>query len=149
MRSIACEHRRRRPWNWRLTNHLEADPAGKPGSRRIRVDLWPSADFVNVGVRGDASELSGVRTEEFGSHAGEKEEVRFVDAVAAVMDRRMETDARIVVLGEDVHRLKGGTNGATKGLVEKYPDRILGTPISENAFAGLGGEWHSTAASVP
>jgi 2-oxoisovalerate dehydrogenase E1 component len=38
-----------------------------------------------------------------------------------------------------VHRLKGGTNGATKGLVEKYPDRILGTPISENAFAGLGG----------
>jgi 2-oxoisovalerate dehydrogenase E1 component len=118
---------------------LEADPAGKPGSRRIRVDLWPSADFVNVGVRGDASELSGVRTEELTTHTGEKEEVRFVDAVAAVMDRRMETDARIVVLGEDVHRLKGGTNGATKGLVEKYPDRILGTPISENAFAGLGG----------
>ncbi|MEN9910481.1 MAG: hypothetical protein RLZZ441_49, partial [Actinomycetota bacterium] len=118
---------------------LEADPAGKPGARRIRPDLWPSADFVNVGVRGDASELSGVRTEEFATYTGKKEEVRFVDAVAAVMDRRMETDARIVVLGEDVHRLKGGTNGATKGLVEKYPDRILGTPISENAFAGLGG----------
>jgi 2-oxoisovalerate dehydrogenase E1 component len=118
---------------------LEADPAGKPGSRRIRAELWPSADFVNVGVRGDASELTGARTEEFASHTGEKEEVRFVDAVAAVMDRRMETDSRIVVLGEDVHRLKGGTNGATKGLVEKYPNRILGTPISENAFAGLGG----------
>jgi 2-oxoisovalerate dehydrogenase E1 component len=36
-----------------------------------------------------------------------------------------------------VHRLKGGTNGATRGLSEKYPDRILGTPISENAFTGI------------
>jgi len=50
----------------------------------------------------------------------------------------MEKDKRIVVLGEDVHKLKGGTNGATKGL-ERHEGRILGTPISENAFAGLGG----------
>lgn len=118
---------------------LIADPDGKPGARKIREELWPSVDFVNVGVRGDASELQGARTEELETHPGAKEEVRFVDAVAAVMDRRMETDSRIVVLGEDIHRLKGGTNGATKGLVEKYPERILGTPISENAFAGLGG----------
>jgi 2-oxoisovalerate dehydrogenase E1 component len=51
----------------------------------------------------------------------------------------METDSRIVILGEDIHRLNGGTNGATKGLAAKYPGRVLGTPISENAFAGLGG----------
>jgi 2-oxoisovalerate dehydrogenase E1 component len=42
-------------------------------------------------------------------------------------------------MGEDVHRLNGGTNGATRGLSEAFPDRVLGTPISENAFAGLGG----------
>jgi 2-oxoisovalerate dehydrogenase E1 component len=51
----------------------------------------------------------------------------------------METDEGIVVMGEDVHRLKGGTNGATKRAIEQFPDRVLGTPISENAFAGLGG----------
>jgi 2-oxoisovalerate dehydrogenase E1 component len=51
----------------------------------------------------------------------------------------METDDRVMVMGEDVHRLKGGTNGATRGLAERFPDRVLGTPISENAFAGLGG----------
>ena len=51
----------------------------------------------------------------------------------------MGEDPRIVVLGEDVHRLKGGTNGATKGLSTAFPERVLGTPISENAFAGLGG----------
>jgi 2-oxoisovalerate dehydrogenase E1 component len=64
---------------------------------------------------------------------------KFIDAVWRVMDRRMGSDSRIVVLGEDVHRLSGGTNGATKGLAAKYPGRLLGTPISENAFVGLGG----------
>ena len=51
----------------------------------------------------------------------------------------METDAAIVVLGEDVHRVRGGTNGATRGLRERFPGRVLGTPISENAFSGLAG----------
>ena len=55
------------------------------------------------------------------------------------MARRMETDESVVVLGEDVNGLKGGTNGATKRPLELFPDRVLGTPISENAFAGLGG----------
>lgn len=32
-----------------------------------------------------------------------------------------------------------GTNGATKGLDEYGENRLVGTPISENAFAGLGG----------
>lgn len=73
---------------------LEADPDGKPGARKIRAELWPSTDFVNVGVRGDAAELNGARTAELATHTGAKEEVRFVDAVAAVMDRRMETDSR-------------------------------------------------------
>ena len=118
---------------------VEQDPDGKPGVRRIRPDLWPEPSFVDVGVRGDLSELSGARTQERSDYTGELIEVRFVDAVADVMDRNMSADDRILVLGEDIHRLKGGTNGATKGLAEKFPDRILGTPISENAFTGLGG----------
>lgn len=109
------------------------------GKRRIRPELWPDVNFVNVGVRGDASELSGARIVEPSSYTGATETSKFVDAIAAVLDRRMETDSRIVILGEDIHRLNGGTNGATKGLSKKYPDRILGTPISENAFVGLGG----------
>nr|WP_284290017.1 hypothetical protein [Angustibacter aerolatus] len=65
--------------------------------------------------------------------------MRFIDAVADVMARRMQTDPTVVVMGEDVHRLNGGTNGATRGLKDAFPDRVLGTPISENAFTGLGG----------
>jgi 2-oxoisovalerate dehydrogenase E1 component len=117
---------------------LEPDPEQR-GKRRIIPSLWPDPDFVNVGVRGDASELAGVRTLEPTDYSGEVETTKFVEAVAAVMDRRMEQDERIIVLGEDVHRLNGGTNGATKGLAKKFDGRVLGTPISENAFAGLGG----------
>lgn len=117
---------------------LEADPE-KEGRRRIRPDLWPDPEFVDVGVRGDLSELAELRALEPLTDDRARDEVKFVDAVAGVMERRMGDDPRIIVLGEDVHRLKGGTNGATKGLFTAYPDRVLGTPISENAFAGLGG----------
>ncbi len=116
----------------------EPDPDAT-GKRRIRPELWPDVNFVNVGVRGDASELVGARVLEPAQFAGATEPKKFVEAVAAVMDRRMDNDDRIIILGEDVHRLNGGTNGATKGLSKKFPDRVLGTPISENAFAGLGG----------
>ena len=45
---------------------VEPDPApgAKVGARRIRPELWPDPAFVNVGVRGDLSELAGARTAE-------------------------------------------------------------------------------------
>ena len=118
---------------------LEDDPADA-GSRRIVPSLWPDPGFVDIGVRGDATELEAWHAFPAPDDEQGWRDTVFVDAVAAVMDRRMETDPRIVVLGEDVHRLAGGTNGATKGLFKKYgADRVIGTPISENAFVGLGG----------
>ncbi len=117
----------------------EGDP-DNPGRQRIRPELWPDPAVVDTGIRGDASELAGLHTREPQTWEGPWREVKFVDAVAETMDRRMAEDSRIVVLGEDVHRLSGGTNGATKGLVKKYgPDRVMGTPISENGFFGLAG----------
>jgi 2-oxoisovalerate dehydrogenase E1 component len=117
---------------------LEPDPDGKPGQRRIKPDEWPDPAWVDVGVRGDLSELGSAPV--VGDESSVKvEEMKFIDAVATVMGRRMETDDGIVVMGEDVHRLNGGTNGATRGLLERFPGRVLGTPISENAFAGLAG----------
>jgi 2-oxoisovalerate dehydrogenase E1 component len=118
---------------------LEPAPGGKPGQRRIKAAAWPDSTFVDAGVRGDLSELDGSRYEEPATFSGKLEERRFIDVVSDVIGRRMETDERIVVMGEDVNRLKGGTNGATKRALEVAPDRVLGTPISENAFAGLGG----------
>lgn len=107
--------------------------------RVIRESLWPKPEFVDVGVRGDLSEFRDCRFEEQSEYKGQTSNVRFIQAVSGVMQRRMEQDDSIILLGEDIHKLKGGTNGATRGLAEQFSDRVLGTPISENAFAGLAG----------
>jgi 2-oxoisovalerate dehydrogenase E1 component len=100
--------------------------------RAILASAWPDPAF-EVGIRGDLSELDGSRHEEADGFSAER---RFIDVVSDSLDRRLNSDSRVVVLGEDVHRLKGGTNGATKAAVERSPDRVPGTPISENAFTG-------------
>ncbi len=133
-----CARRRRRRCAPRSASCSRPIPRTR-ASAASSPTLWPEPEFVDVGLRGDASELADARTLDPATEATDMTPSKFVDAVAAVMGRRMEQDERIVVLGEDVHRLSGGTNGATKGLAARFPDRVLGTPISENAFAGLAG----------
>ncbi|MDQ2812955.1 MAG: thiamine pyrophosphate-dependent enzyme [Actinomycetota bacterium] len=118
---------------------LEPVPGGKPDERRIKAAEWPDPAFVDVGVRGDLTEFAGAPIADRADFRGPGEEIKFIDAVAGVMARRMSQDERIVIMGEDIHRLNGGTNGATKGLAQAYPGRVLGTPISENGFTGLAG----------
>jgi 2-oxoisovalerate dehydrogenase E1 component len=117
----------------------EPVPGGKPGQRQIRQSEWPDPSFVDVGIRGDLSEFDDAPLTDRDTFTGEIADRSFIEVVSEVMGAAMDGDDRIVVLGEDVHRLSGGTNGATKGLKDKYPDRILGTPISENAFSGMAG----------
>ena len=118
---------------------IEDDP-DNAGRRRIVPALWPDPAVVDTGIRGDASELEGLPADEPDREAGTWTDIKFVDAIAAAMERRMAADERIIVMGEDVHRLSGGTNGATKGLFARFgADRVIGTPISENAFFGLAG----------
>lgn len=119
-------------------NLLEADPAGQ-GTQRFRPELWPDASLIDTGIRGDLSEFTGVDFKEAKDFAGKTVTKKFVDVVAAVMGRRMEQDDSIVVMGEDVHKMSGGPRGATKGLKDAFPDRVLGTPISEAGFTGLAG----------
>ncbi|GAA2205458.1 alpha-ketoacid dehydrogenase subunit alpha/beta [Nonomuraea monospora] len=128
---------------------LEPLPGGTPGRRRIRPGQWPDPGFAHVGVRGDLAEFGGARLADRDTFTGELTERKFIDAVSGVMARRMRADPSIVVLGEDVHRLNGGTNGATRGLKEAFPDRVLGTPISENAFTGLAGGIASDGRCTP
>lgn len=118
---------------------FEPLPGGKPGQQRAILAEWPDPDFADVGIRGDLKEFDDAPIADIDNFTGNLEKRRFIDVVAAVMHRRMETDDGIVVMGEDIHRLNGGTNGATRGLKDVFPDRVLGTPISENAFVGLGG----------
>jgi 2-oxoisovalerate dehydrogenase E1 component len=107
--------------------------------RKIRPALWPDRAFVDVGLRGNLPAHDPATIAEEASFTGPLVERKFVDAIADGLHRRFATDPRLILLGEDIHRLKGGTNGATRGLAEAFPGRVLGTPISEAAFAGLAG----------
>ncbi len=46
---------------------------------------------------------------------------------------------RLYLLGEDVADPYGGAFKITKGLSTAYPDRVLTTPLSENAIVGVAG----------
>lgn len=107
--------------------------------RKVRAELWPDVKFRDFGLRGDLSEFKGARFEEQETFTGKLGETKFIESVSAVMNRRMETDERIFCIGEDIHKLRGGTNGATKGLAQRFPDRIVPTPIAELGFSGLAG----------
>ena len=50
---------------------VEPDTGARPGARRIRPQLWPDPAFVNVGIRGDLSELADARTVEQRDFTGE------------------------------------------------------------------------------
>lgn len=70
------------------------------------------------------------------------------EALNEAMHREMERDARVFVCGEDVSGGAGGTSGereasggifgVTSGLLPRFgEDRVIDTPISENAIVGL------------
>lgn len=61
----------------------------------------------------------------------------FIDTIPMVMGRRLETDETAVLIGEEVGHLRGGAFMASKGLSQRFPDRVFDTPISEAGFSGM------------
>jgi 2-oxoisovalerate dehydrogenase E1 component beta subunit len=62
--------------------------------------------------------------------------LNLVEAVNDALHVAMRSDARVLVLGEDVGKL-GGVFRATKGLLDAFgPERVLDTPLSEGGIVG-------------
>lgn len=103
---------------------------------RVRESLWPDPNTAGEGMRSDGTELEGLR---FVERDGlPLEPMRYSDAIATVIGRWLDREGNAIVFGEEVANLGGGAYGATKGLVERFPDRVINTPISEGGFSGLG-----------
>ena len=64
-------------------------------------------------------------------------EERVVRNVNRGLHRVFETHPGLVLLGEDVADPYGGAFRATRGLSDRFPGRVRGTPISEGALVGL------------
>ncbi len=118
---------------------LLLEPTGDASNaRKIIPALWPAPSTVDSGIRGDGSELDDAQARELEDWPVEElVETSFGDSLSLAARRNMERDDRVIILGEDVHRLRGGTAGATRGIRERFPDRLFATPICENGFTGL------------
>ncbi len=67
-------------------------------------------------------------------------ELSLVEAINEAMREEMARDERVYIFGEDVRvgYGRGGVFGATNGLFAMFgPDRVIDTPLSESAIAGL------------
>ncbi len=62
--------------------------------------------------------------------------LNIVSAINLALDREMEKNDKVVIIGEDVGR-EGGVFRVTDGLKGKYgPERVIDTPLSEGGIAG-------------
>jgi pyruvate dehydrogenase E1 component beta subunit len=71
--------------------------------------------------------------------------ISYREAINEALAQEMARDQRVIVIGEDnaggagapgEQDAWGGVLGVTKGLYERFPGRVLDTPISESAFIG-------------
>ncbi len=62
---------------------------------------------------------------------------RTMDAVRTALEAELESDDRVFVAGIDVGA-GGNVFGLTRGLRDRFGDRVRDTPISETAIMGLG-----------
>ena len=53
------------------------------------------------------------------------------------MAELLEEDPHVFLYGEDIAGTFGGAFKATKGLAERFPGRVLNTPIAEDAIMGV------------
>jgi len=58
-------------------------------------------------------------------------------AMAEALAEEMERDPTVFIIGEDL-TAHGGIFGQFRGLPERFPDRIIDTPISETSIVGAG-----------
>lgn len=111
-----------------------------PGGNALRIPetLWPDPATRDHGILGDLSELDDRRMLDHEDMPGRPtEKIRFVTAVAETLGAAMDRDPRIIVMGEDVHQMRGGVSGMTRVALERWPGRVLPMPIAENGFTGV------------
>lgn len=63
-------------------------------------------------------------------------DVTYIDAIREAQHDLLSEDERVFIYGQDVGDF-GGAFKATKGLKELFPNRVLDSPISEDAMIGM------------
>jgi pyruvate dehydrogenase E1 component beta subunit/2-oxoisovalerate dehydrogenase E1 component beta subunit len=61
----------------------------------------------------------------------------YLEAIRLALGDALAADPRVFLYGQDIAGPFGGAFKATKGLSERFPGRVLNSPISEDAMAGV------------
>ena len=62
--------------------------------------------------------------------------ITFRESIRSTLSEILENDSKAILIGEDIG-IYGGAFGVTRGLINKFSDRIIEPPISENSFVGV------------
>jgi|TARA_B100001250_G_C19727414_1_gene756757 acetoin:2,6-dichlorophenolindophenol oxidoreductase subunit beta len=62
--------------------------------------------------------------------------ISYLEAIREAQSLALENDKNVFIYGQDVGAF-GGAFKATKDLFQKHPDRVIDSPISEDAMVGL------------
>ena len=141
-RPIARRRRRRRPppaaTGPRHADQLRRTPRPSPAE--------PSAPVVDAHAHADApvshagDTIRAVSAAERPSPPAMPEDgpvFRTMDAIRPALEAELAADERVFVAGIDV-AAGGNVFGLTRGLHERFGERVRDTPISETAIVGLG-----------
>ena len=115
------------------------DAADEPELAAIRVRV---AQAIERAAKAPLLELGAGRGATLGSSAlGWRSVVADPGAQLAAINRALEQwlaeDDRVLLLGEDIRSPYGGAFKATRGLSDRFPTRVLNTPISEAGIVGI------------
>lgn len=67
------------------------------------------------------------------------EPVTMIDAINHGLREEMERNPKIVMWGEDIADPKGGVFGVTRGLRDRFGERVSNAPLAEASIAGVAG----------
>ncbi len=126
-----------------LAKMLDADEVKKI-TRKVEKKIADSIDFSEKskfpGVKELFENVLAPRLEKIKDKAitkkSEQKLIRYVDAIAEACIQEMARDEKVFVFGLDVDDHKK-IQGSTDGIEKFGPERLFGTPLSEDAMTGV------------
>ncbi len=70
------------------------------------------------------------------SRAPADDSTSYVDAISRALSEAMESDPSVVLMGQDIGAFEGAFR-VTRGLHQRWPERVRDTPIAESGTLGL------------
>ncbi len=113
-----------------------APPRPETATRPVFAPLGtpaPAPVAIPGGGAGRPQPRSAARA---GGRAGETGETAYVDAINRALAEEMERDPSVVLMGQDIGVFEGAFR-STRGLHERWPERVLDTPIAESGTIGI------------